>query len=110
MRFPARRLFLDFKNWLTKPSLVRGAKNGNVGKVRKLLARGVPVDIRDEFGRTALMEASRKGHLETIKLLLDHGADVSLLSGSGKSAMFYARDRLARELLSKAANTKGRIE
>lgn len=109
MRFSTSGLFLDFKVWLTKPALVRAAKSGNVGKIRKLLARGVPVDIRDGFGRTALMEASRGGHLEIVKLLLNYGADVGLLSGSGKPAMFYARDRLARELLSEAENSKGEL-
>ena len=52
----------------------------------------------------------REGNLEIIELLLDHGADAGQTSGSGKAAMFYARDRLSRELLSETDNTERKVQ
>jgi ankyrin repeat protein len=100
MSFWAKKILVDFKVWLKKPVLVRAAKRGGIGKVRKLLERGVAVDLSDGYGRTALMEAARHGHLEIVRLLLYHGADRWLRSGSGKTALFYAQDRAIRDLLS----------
>ena len=58
--------------------LVMSARRGRSEDVRRLLADGVPVDVRDEeFGATALMWATHDGHAETVLILLEAGVDVN---------------------------------
>lgn len=69
---PDQRSFLD------------AAKAGDLEKVAELLAKGVPVDVREDFclhypqnQETALMYAAAEGHLEMVRLLLKAGASVT---------------------------------
>jgi ankyrin repeat protein len=66
---PDQRAFLD------------AAKRGDVNQVRELLAKGVPVDTREDFDmpceQTALMYAARNGCLEVVEVLLKAGASVA---------------------------------
>ena len=69
---PDQRAFLD------------AARTGATDKVRELLAKGVPVDLREDFcvhyfqnEQTALMYAAGAGHLEVIRLLLKAGANIT---------------------------------
>src|SRR5262245_7084543 len=62
---PDERAFLD------------AARTGDIEKVRELLAKGVPVDVREDFcvhyhqnEQTALMYAAGEGHLEVVRVLL----------------------------------------
>jgi ankyrin repeat protein len=58
--------------------LVMSARRGRSEDVQRLLADGVPVDVRDpEFGATALMWATHDGYAETVRILLAGGADVN---------------------------------
>jgi ankyrin repeat protein len=62
-------------------AFLNAAKTGDVDKIRELLAKGVPVDVREDFNmpweQTALMYAAGEGHLEVVRLLLKSGASVS---------------------------------
>jgi len=63
-------------------TLFEAASKGDAEVVRALLAKGVPVDIRDNrngpnWDQTPLMYAARYGHLGVVDLMLDAGADVS---------------------------------
>jgi len=58
--------------------LVSAAGRGDVGEVRRLLADGVPVDIRDGAGRTAVTAAALADHVDVARVLIDAGADVDL--------------------------------
>jgi len=69
---PDQRVFLD------------AARNGDTQKVQEMLAKGVPVDVREDFcshyiqnEQTGLMYAAAGGHLEIVRLLLRAGASVS---------------------------------
>jgi len=53
----------------------RAARTGQFHQMRRLLARGVPVDA-EVAGQTALEHASHYGRLRICRLLLSHGADV----------------------------------
>ena len=61
-----------------------------VESARFLLARGIPVDIRDRRGETPLMYAASRGARENIQFLLKNGASINARSHSGWSALMNA--------------------
>lgn len=85
---PDQRAFLD------------AAKKGDAHTLRELLAKGVPVDVREDFDmpweQTALMHAAFGGHLEAVQVLLKAGASVSAVdknagdSEGGNTALHHA--------------------
>ena len=56
--------------------LVDAAARGDVERVRRLLAEGVPVDARNGNGRTAVTAAALGDHVDVARVLIDAGADV----------------------------------
>jgi len=98
-------------------ALVEAAARGDAERVRQLLARGVPVDVRDSetyalgscWNITALMCAAAQGHLDIIQTLLEAGAGVSAAchahkedGGGGSQPLHFAvsgRHAAAAEVL-----------
>jgi ankyrin repeat protein len=72
-------------------SLHMAAADGDVGRVRNTIDRGVPVDARDAFsGRTALHVATIARQRTIAALLLGRGADVNAVSNLGKTPLHFA--------------------
>ena len=64
-------------NSSAKVSIFHAVELGDVEAVKKHLADGVGVDIKDEHGRTPLCLAVSSRDKETVQLLIDKGADVN---------------------------------
>jgi ankyrin repeat protein len=61
--------------------LFRAVEQGNVERVRSLLAAGAAVNARDEGEETPLHRAVAAGRIEIVELLIAHGADVNAKGG-----------------------------
>lgn len=68
------------------------ARRGDTAEVLRQLARGVPVDARDNDGRTPLMEAAegRLAGVTTLKVLLEEGADVNMRTERDRKTPLFA--------------------
>lgn len=66
--------------------IFRACCMGDLVRVRSLLEKNVPVNLKDIEGRksTPLHVAAGYGKLEVVKLLISRGADVSVKDGGGK--------------------------
>ncbi|HEY3932022.1 MAG TPA: ankyrin repeat domain-containing protein [Verrucomicrobiae bacterium] len=107
---PDQRVFLD------------AARAGDANKIQELLAKGVPVDLREDFclhyhqsEQTALMYAAGTGHLEIVRILLKAGANVNAIDkmmsredGGEKTVLHYAAEQpnvaVVEELLNAGAD------
>lgn len=85
--------------------ICRAATEGKQDIAERLLARGLPVDIRASDGETALMRAAKNGQFEMVEFLLDNGADPSLVDTKGGSAIAYAADGGDRETRERERNS-----
>jgi ankyrin repeat protein len=67
------------------------AKEGDVNKVREILANGIDPDVVDPVhGSTALMWASQAGKLECVRELIRSGANVNIQNKNGSTALIFA--------------------
>ncbi|KAL6511610.1 hypothetical protein OROGR_021207 [Orobanche gracilis] len=66
--------------------LCEAARNGDVDRVKSLIASGTDVTYFDSEGHTPLMHAAKNGCPGALKALLDSGAPWNALSPSNKSA------------------------
>jgi ankyrin repeat protein len=70
--------------------LSKQAQKGHLGRITRLLGRGVDVNRRGKFGQTPLFEAALAGQTVAVRLLLEHGADPRLHSNDGAGPLFFA--------------------
>ncbi len=71
-------------------ALFDAVTNGDVERVRELLAAGADCDARDGEGATALMLAAYAGNLAVVKTLIEAGADVNARGEGGWSPLMKA--------------------
>ena len=62
---------------------LEAATVGDVNVVKKMLADGIDVDVRNEENRTALMRCTRRGRKQVTQLLLDAGMSEALYMDMG---------------------------
>jgi ankyrin repeat protein len=70
--------------------LMKQARKGHLGRIERLLGKGVDLNARAGYGQTALFEAVFSQQVETVRFLLEHGADPRLVSDDGAGPLFYA--------------------
>ena len=58
--------------------LISASKNGDVAKVKDLVAKGVSVNEKDEYGSTALIYAVKNNCSNCVNVLIENGADVNI--------------------------------
>ncbi len=68
-------------------SLVDAAADGNLGRVKRLLAGRVDVNERDQEGCTALLRAAGSGHSHVVTALLAAGGDPNLAARNGTTPL-----------------------
>ncbi len=83
---------------------------GDTGKVRELLARGVDVNTKMEISDwVALSSAASSGHTEIVRMLLDAGADVNTGGGAAlTTAAGSGHAEIVRLLLERGADVKAK--
>ena len=69
---------------------LEAARTGNNDALQKLLAQGVPINVRDDAGNTALMVAVRNRRELIVRSLLAMGADTRLTNDDGMTALQLA--------------------
>ena len=69
--------------------LVYAAGEGDVQKIKQLIASGATVDSIELDGLTPLINAVQKGKIDAVRALLDAGADPNFQS-SDVGPLFYA--------------------
>ena len=66
---------------------------GDVDGVRRAVAAGADLEVRDGDRRTPLLLATRAGQVAIARVLLDAGADPDLADGEGVTPLAHARSR-----------------
>ncbi|KAF5298446.1 hypothetical protein FQR65_LT01225 [Abscondita terminalis] len=85
------------------------AQYGDSDRVKKLIDKGIDVDLRDSAGYTSLHYAARNGCKQVCKILLERGANVNAATKSGSATALHrscsaGHVEIVKLLLSKNAN------
>ena len=75
---------------LSSGSLLEAAMDGNVSKVKKLLAKGSYMNAKNFDGKTPLHYAAEHGHLDVVQELVAKGAEVNAKNFDGKTPLDLA--------------------
>lgn len=90
------------------------AKNGDLGRLKQLIAQGVPVNSKDAAGLTPLHFAAYNGRTDVVEWLITKGAEVDGTAPDGTTALIIASAaghlEVVNTLVSKGAsvNTKAK--
>lgn len=86
--------------WLEQnPSPFIFARMGDEGPLRRMLASGMPVDVRNDSGQTCLMLAAAAGHEGVVARFLEAGADVHAADSHQRTAVSVAASHGHRTVL-----------
>jgi membrane protease YdiL (CAAX protease family) len=69
---------------------IQAVKDGQLDKVKALLAKGANVNTSDKDGLTPLMHAADQGNMEAAKVLIEKGGYVDAKSQEGATALMFA--------------------
>ena len=76
------------RTWLHYAALLR--ENEELGRITRLLSRGIPINQPDDKGTTPLMLALQFGNLHSARVLLDAGARFDARDHRGRNALTIA--------------------
>lgn len=65
------------------------ARHGRCDDIDRLLNRGIPVDVRDEYGNTLLTIASQNGNKRVAKTVLRRGGNINARNHKGNTPLHY---------------------
>jgi uncharacterized protein len=71
-------------------SLIRAIVQGDLIQARKLVERGFPPNVKDQFGGTPLGVAITTHHSDFVQFLIERGADVNLADRRNTSPLMSA--------------------
>ena len=74
------------------PPIIAATAEGDVAKVRKLIASGADVNVEDQEGMTALLHAAIYGYYDIVVALVEAGADLEATCNGGCSPLSYAAE------------------
>jgi ankyrin repeat protein len=85
------------------------ARHERCGDIERLLDRGIPINVRDEYGNTLLTIACQNGSKRVAKIVLRRGADINARNYRGNTPLHYCYhygygDSLGQYLMSKGAD------
>jgi hypothetical protein len=86
------------------------ARHGRCNDLERLLDRGIPLNVRDEYGNTLLTIACQNGNKKVAKLVLRRGADINSRNHKGNTPLHYCfqygyGDTLGQYLMAKGADS-----
>ena len=94
--------------------LINAAKNGDLPRVKALLAAKADVNAKSDDGFTALMMASEEGRLDVVQALLAGNADANAKTAKGATALMMASlngdPKIVRALLAAKADVNATAE
>ncbi|QJT94912.1 ankyrin repeat domain-containing protein [Wolbachia endosymbiont of Diaphorina citri] len=70
--------------------LLINARDGNLDKVKDLIAQGADLETKDNNGNTALHNACSNGHLKVVEYLIEKGASLKAKNKEGKTPLDLA--------------------
>ena len=68
----------------------KAALDGNIQAVKKHIAGGTDVNVKNKYKRTPLIQAAWGGHKEITELLIAKGADVNAKDANGETPLGVA--------------------
>jgi ankyrin repeat protein len=93
-----------------KDAIFPAAKNGDLPKLKKLIAGGTDVNYRNFNGETVLHIAASRGNLTMVQYLLSQGADINAVTGKQwqpiHHAMRFEHAGVANYLVAKNASLR----
>ena len=86
-------------------SIHKAAKEGNIEAVKKHIAAGTDVNVKDDSGWTPLHWAASKVHNKIAKLLIKEGADVNVVNKDRLAPLDYAENETFGVLIDHGAKS-----
>jgi len=88
--------------------LHKAASIGDVARIEEYIAKGEPVNAKDDQGNTPLHYAYYHGHQEAIDRLIAYGADLNIRNQDGDTPLDMAHIAEAEKLIAAGANVLDR--
>jgi hypothetical protein len=101
------KVLFGFQVPAKRTRLMYAAQAGSVARLRRLVAQGAQLELKDYAGRAALFFASQTGRVEAVRELLARGAAAGAADLDGITPLYvaslYGHVEVVRELLAQGA-------